>query len=49
EQAKYLMKLHTRHYVKRQMTWFRRDLRIQWIDILPGQTQEDIAELMINL
>ena len=32
ERAKYLMKLHTRHYIKRQLTWFRRDKRIEWID-----------------
>ncbi|MBF0595275.1 MAG: tRNA (adenosine(37)-N6)-dimethylallyltransferase MiaA [Candidatus Omnitrophica bacterium] len=31
ERAKYLMKLNTRHYIKRQMTWFRKDARIQWI------------------
>ena len=35
--AKYLMKLNTRHYVKRQLTWFRRDQRVQWIDIVDGQ------------
>ena len=33
ERAKYLLKLNTRHYVKRQLTWFRRDKRLQWIDI----------------
>ena len=33
ERAKYLMKLHTRHYIKRQLTWFRRDKRLTWIDI----------------
>ena len=32
DRAKYLMKLNTRHYVKRQLTWFRRDERIQWVD-----------------
>ncbi len=26
------IKLDTRHYAKRQMTWFRRDKRIHWID-----------------
>lgn len=26
------IKLGTRHYAKRQMTWFRRDERINWID-----------------
>ncbi|MBI3315151.1 MAG: tRNA (adenosine(37)-N6)-dimethylallyltransferase MiaA [Candidatus Omnitrophica bacterium] len=30
--AKYLMKLNTRHYVKRQLTWFRRDQRVQWVE-----------------
>jgi tRNA dimethylallyltransferase len=46
ERAKYLMKLHTRHYVKRQLTWFRRDKRIEWIDIAAGQTVEQIAEII---
>lgn len=26
-----LIKLRTRHFAKRQMTWFRRDERIQWL------------------
>jgi tRNA dimethylallyltransferase len=42
--AKYLMKLHTRHYVKRQLTWFRRDKRLAWIDIAQGQSAEQVAE-----
>ena len=25
------LKLETRHYAKRQLTWFRRDKRIKWI------------------
>ncbi len=33
ERAKYLMKRDTRHYVKRQLTWFNREERLQWIDI----------------
>jgi tRNA dimethylallyltransferase len=32
DQAKYLMKLNTRHFIKRQLTWFRRDTRLRWID-----------------
>lgn len=31
-QAVELIKLHTRQYVKRQMTWFKRDQRIHWIN-----------------
>jgi len=33
ERAIELIKRNTRHYAKRQMTWFRRDKRIQWFDI----------------
>lgn len=28
-----LMKRNTRHYIKRQLTWFRHDGRVQWIDV----------------
>jgi tRNA dimethylallyltransferase len=44
DRAKYLMKLHTRHYVKRQLTWFRRDKRLTWIDIAPNQSAAQVAE-----
>jgi len=43
ERAKYLMKLHTRHYIKRQLTWFRRDKRLTWIDIKKSDTPECVA------
>lgn len=33
DRAKYLMKLNTRHFAKRQLTWFRRDERIEWINL----------------
>ena len=26
------IKLNTRHYAKRQLTWFKRDKRIKWYD-----------------
>lgn len=32
ECAKELMKRNTRNYAKRQLTWFRKDKRIRWID-----------------
>jgi tRNA dimethylallyltransferase len=28
-----LLKRDTRRYAKRQMTWFRRDARIRWVDV----------------
>lgn len=33
DRAKELMKLNTRHYIKRQMTWFRKDARIKWVSL----------------
>ncbi len=44
ERALYLMKRNTRHYIKRQMTWFRRDARLQWIDIAGNQMSLEVAE-----
>lgn len=33
EEAVVQIKQHTRNYAKRQMTWFRRDARVQWLDV----------------
>lgn len=33
ERARELMKRNTRHYAKRQLTWFRKEKRIRWIEI----------------
>jgi len=46
KRAQYLMKLNTRHYVKRQLTWFRRDQRLEWIDIAPNQTAQQVADII---
>jgi tRNA dimethylallyltransferase len=48
QRAKYLMKLNTRHYVKRQLTWFRRDQRLTWIDIAPDQGAQQVADVIIG-
>lgn len=37
-----LIKLRTRHYAKRQLTWFKRDERIHW---LPGASGDCLAPL----
>ena len=44
ERAKYLMELHTRHYVKRQLTWFRRDSRLTWIVIEDNRNMDEIVK-----
>lgn len=48
DRAKYLMKLNTRHYAKRQLTWFRRDKRIKWINTEDSDTPSKIAEKIIK-
>ena len=36
--------VHTRHYAKRQWTWFRAEERVQWLDAaLPDCTQQALA------
>ena len=32
EEAVYIIKRETRHFAKRQITWFKRDSRIRWYD-----------------
>ena len=42
-----LLKMQTRRYAKRQLTWFKRDERISWIyrDIVSNTTEEAIKNL----
>jgi tRNA dimethylallyltransferase len=44
DDTKELMKMNTRHYVKRQLTWFRKDKRLNWIMVRPHQSAQDIAQ-----
>jgi tRNA dimethylallyltransferase len=39
-----LVKRRTRHYAKRQMTWFRRQLSLHWVTLQEKDTPERIAE-----
>ena len=38
------IKQQTRRYAKRQLTWFRRDQRIQWITIGQADTLDDVVK-----
>lgn len=42
-QAKELLKRNTRRFAKRQLTWFRKDKRIIWIDVKTNDKPEAIA------
>ena len=49
EDAVYTLKRDTRHFAKRQLTWFRRENEVTWID--KGQfdyNDEKILEYMIR-
>jgi tRNA dimethylallyltransferase len=40
--------LDTLHYAKRQMTWFRKDTRIQWIDLREPFHPESVAARIVQ-
>lgn len=40
------IKINTRHLAKSQRTWFKRWNHVQWIDLRPDATAEEIAELL---
>jgi tRNA dimethylallyltransferase len=39
-----LVKIRTRQFAKRQMTWFKRQLPVQWIHIRPDQSAAQVAD-----
>jgi tRNA dimethylallyltransferase len=43
-----LMKQKTRNYAKRQLTWFRKDSRIQWLDLQAFETAKDVARHILD-
>lgn len=46
EEMKALIAQNSRHYAKRQMTWFRRYPMMHWIDIEGKTTEEIIGEIL---
>jgi tRNA dimethylallyltransferase len=44
-----LIKRNTRHYAKRQMTWFRKDKRIHWFEVNDSNEMDLIAHQIIQL
>jgi len=41
-----LVKLRTRQFAKRQMTWFRRQLPLNWIELEPRSSAQAVARLI---
>jgi len=40
-----LVKIRTRQYAKRQLTWFRRQMKLDWMT-LEGQTPAAVAQIL---
>lgn len=50
EDAVYLLKRDTRHFAKRQLTWFRRESDVIWIDKQDfGYNDEKMLEFMLHI
>ena len=50
EEAVRIIKRDTRHFAKRQLTWFRRERDVIWIDTQEiGQEEEKIVDYMLNV
>ncbi len=45
--ARELMKLNTRRFAKRQLTWFRKEKRLEWITVLENDTVKDITDKLM--
>ena len=44
-----LVKIRTRHYAKRQMTWFKRQLQFNWLDLESQSSAEEIVTRLSEL
>lgn len=45
----YLIKRNSRRYAKRQLTWFRQDKRIIWVDVDDGTDFNELADKVIEI
>ena len=48
DEAIALLKANTRRYAKRQMTWFRKDPRIQWIDLSRFESIDQTVDNLLH-
>jgi tRNA dimethylallyltransferase len=42
-----LVKVRTRQFAKRQMTWFRRQLKVEWFSVAPDERVDDVADRVV--
>ncbi|MCM8792634.1 MAG: tRNA (adenosine(37)-N6)-dimethylallyltransferase MiaA [Candidatus Omnitrophica bacterium] len=48
EEAKRLIVSNTLKLVKKQLTWFKRDKRINWINIRDNQTDDEVIKIILD-
>jgi tRNA dimethylallyltransferase len=48
-EARRLMQQNSRRYAKRQLTWFKKDKRLQWIEIKEGESPQAITNQIVKL
>lgn len=48
EEAVYILKRDTRHFAKRQLTWFRRERDVRWLDKSRVSSEDEILKEILN-
>jgi tRNA dimethylallyltransferase len=48
DEAKALMQKNSRNYAKRQLTWFRKDKRIQWVEVGEDEPPSQVAQRILK-
>lgn len=48
EEAIYILKRDTRHFAKRQLTWFKREKEVVWVDKSKFKGEEEILTFLID-
>ena len=49
EDAEYILKRDTRHFAKRQLTWFKREKDVVWLDKDEHKTEKEQLDFILNL
>lgn len=49
EEAIYIIKRDTRHFAKRQLTWFKREKEVDWIDKSAFDSKQDMLNCMLKM
>ncbi len=44
EEAIYILKRDTRHFARRQLTWFKHQSNGEWVDMLEFNSQKEVAQ-----